>query len=74
MAADSILLIDEMLLPDTGVNPYVASTDLTMMAARASRERSRSEWREIIEGAGLRLVEVYTYNPTTNESVMDVRL
>ncbi|KAI1339295.1 S-adenosyl-L-methionine-dependent methyltransferase [Xylariaceae sp. FL0016] len=74
MTSDSIFILDEMLLPETGVSHYAAYTDLTMMAAFASRERSEIEWREIIEEAHLKLVDIYVYNPMTHESVMDVRL
>ncbi|KAI1323783.1 S-adenosyl-L-methionine-dependent methyltransferase [Xylariaceae sp. FL0255] len=74
MAPDSVLLLDEMVLPETGVNAYAACMDFTMMAAFASSERTQADWRRIIEGAGLRLVETYQYNPSSYESVMDIRL
>lgn len=74
MTEDSILLLDEMILPEIGVSAYAAYTDLTMMAAFASRERTEEEWREAITEAGLKLVKTYVYNPVTHESVMDLRL
>lgn len=74
MAPDSVLLLDEMVLPETGVNSYAAAMDLTMMSAFASMERSEAQWRKIVEDVGLKLVKTYPYNPVSYESVMDIRL
>ncbi|KAI1778089.1 S-adenosyl-L-methionine-dependent methyltransferase [Hypoxylon cercidicola] len=74
MADDSILLLDEMVLPESGVNAYAASMDMTMMSAFASSERSEAQWRKIIEHAGLQLSQTYNYNPESYESVMDIRI
>lgn len=74
MAPDSVLLIDEMILPETDVHIDAASMDITMLAAFAGMERSEAQWRSVIDEAGLRLVKTYVYNPVSHESVMDVRL
>ncbi|KAF3022577.1 hypothetical protein E8E14_013322 [Neopestalotiopsis sp. 37M] len=74
MTPDSILLVDEMILPETGVNYDVASIDMTMLGAFASLERTEAQWRETFEDVGLELVRSYTYMPQNYESVMDVRL
>lgn len=74
MTRDSILLIDEMILPETGVYADTAILDLTMMGAFASAERTEAQWRALVEKAGLRLVQTYVYNQGDYESVMDVRL
>ena len=74
MAPESIILLDEMVLPETGVSSYAAAMDLTMMAAFASMERSEAQWRKILEDVGLVLTKTYTYNSASYEAVMDVRL
>ncbi|KAK7946091.1 O-methyl transferase B [Apiospora aurea] len=74
MAPDSVLLLDEMVLPQTGTHAYAASMDLTMMSAFASAERTEKQWRNIVEDVGLVFTQMYTYNPTSYESVMDIRL
>ncbi|KAI0389492.1 S-adenosyl-L-methionine-dependent methyltransferase [Xylariaceae sp. FL0594] len=74
MTADSVLLIDEFVLPERGLDPYSATVDLTMMAATASMERTEAQWGALLKEVGLRLVKVYPYNPATPETVMDVRL
>jgi hypothetical protein len=74
MAPDSVLLIDEMILPERGVNANAAAIDMTMMTAVAAMERTEAQWSETLKAAGLEIVRVYTYNPLYYESVMDVRL
>ncbi|KAF2789979.1 S-adenosyl-L-methionine-dependent methyltransferase [Melanomma pulvis-pyrius CBS 109.77] len=74
MAADSVILIDEMIPPEMGAHVDALSMDLTMMTAFAGMERSESQWREILVEAGLQLIKTYVYNPASHESVMEVRL
>lgn len=68
------MLLDEMILPEEGVNAYASCMDMTMMAAFAGMERSESHWNEILSDVGLKLVKTYMYNPENYEGVMDVRL
>ncbi|KAK6863634.1 hypothetical protein PG995_000162 [Apiospora arundinis] len=74
MAPDSVLLVDETVLPPTNVGFIAASIDLTMLGAFASMERTEAEWRELAESVGLELVRTYTYNALDNETVMELRL
>ncbi|KAG8170109.1 hypothetical protein KVR01_000854 [Diaporthe batatas] len=74
MTIDSVLLVDEMIFPETGVNFDAASIDMTMLTAFASMERTEAQWRETFRSVGLELFRTYTYNPVSYESVMDVRL
>lgn len=74
MGVNSIMLIDEMILPETGVNPMAASIDMTMLTALAGMERTEAQWRETIEEVGLELVETYMYNRLQYEGVMLVRV
>jgi hypothetical protein len=74
MAGDSILLLDEWVLPEVGVNSYAAGMDMTMMTAFAGVERTEAHWRRILDDTGLKLVKLYAYNPISYETVMDIRL
>lgn len=74
MGPESILLIDEMILPETGVNLMAASIDMTMLTALAGMERTEAQWREILGEVGLELVETFMYAPLHYEGVMHVRL
>ncbi|GAP90025.2 putative O-methyl transferase B [Rosellinia necatrix] len=71
---DSILLIDEMILPETNAHVDAVAIDLTMMCAFAGMERTEKQWRSILDEAGLKLTNIYLYNPDSHESVMEVRL
>lgn len=68
----SQILIDEMVLPDTGVPWEAAAIDLTMMASLGSRERTVKEWYGLLEAAGLRVVNIYTYVPRRQDSIIQV--
>ncbi|KAI0407023.1 S-adenosyl-L-methionine-dependent methyltransferase [Xylaria palmicola] len=74
MGPESILLLDEIILPETKANIDTVSMDITMLTAFAGMERTRDQWRSILEEVGLKLVKTYNYNPVSHESVMDVRL
>lgn len=52
-ASDSIVLLDEMVLPDTGVESYAAAVNLIMMVATGAHERSKMRWCELVERTGL---------------------
>lgn len=41
MDTDSLILIDDMVIPNSAVHSYATQIDLTMMASIASRERER---------------------------------
>lgn len=74
MSEESVLLIDEMIFPESGVHYEAVSIDMTMLAAFASMERTEAQWRQTLAEAGLELVKIYMYNPVSYEGVMDVRL
>ncbi|KAM7218644.1 S-adenosyl-L-methionine-dependent methyltransferase [Rhypophila decipiens] len=74
MSHESRLLIDETVLPDMGVGYVAASIDLTMMGAFASMERTESDWKELVQAAGLEWAGSWEYNSANNETVMEVRL
>lgn len=74
MGPESVLLVDEMIFPETGVNLAAASIDMTMLTALAGLERTEAQWRELFDEVGLELVKTYVYNPSNYEGVMHVRL
>ena len=72
MGPDSVILLDEMVLPDREVHWQSTQIDLTMMAALASIERTKAQWARLLDSVDLRIVEVYTYTPSIYESIMTV--
>ena len=72
MSAESVILIDEMILPDTNVHWRATQIDLLMMGALASMERTRSQWDTLLDAVGLKVRDIYTYNLSTYDNVMAV--
>lgn len=67
---ESQILIDDMVLPDSGVPWEAATVDLTMMASLGSRERTLKEWHALLDRAGLKVLHVYTYQPRRQDSII----
>jgi hypothetical protein len=59
MAPDSVLLLSESVMPERDVPFLTAATDLMMMGAFASLERSEKQFRELLDRVGLELVKVW---------------
>lgn len=67
---ESQILIDDMVLPDSGVPWEAATVDLTMMASLGSRERTLTEWHALLDQAGLKIIHIYTYQPRRQDSII----
>ena len=69
----SRVLFNEIVVSEE--NPTLAATsmDLMMLAHFAVRERTEAEWRGILEKAGLKIVNIYTY-PGVAESLIEAEL
>ncbi|KAE8381897.1 S-adenosyl-L-methionine-dependent methyltransferase [Aspergillus bertholletiae] len=59
MADDSVLLINENTLPETGVPRFNASVDLIMMSMFSSLERTDKQWLSLLERAQFKVVKVW---------------
>jgi hypothetical protein len=71
MGPDSLILIDEMVLPNTGVHWWSAWMDLHMLGAW---ERNVDQWHSLLDRAGLRVVDIQKYMPTMRHSLITVAL
>ena len=69
----SKILINEFVVPDLGASWPVTSMDWVMMALGAVKERTEKEWRALLGQAGLRIVQIWTYNQST-ESLIEAEL
>lgn len=70
MSKESLILIEEMVLPDTNVFWQAAQIDLTMMSALASVERTQTQWQELLNSVGLEIVKTDVFTPWAHESVL----
>lgn len=70
LGPDSLILIDDMVLPNTGVYWQTTQVDLTMMSALAARERTHEDWLALLDSAGLKIADIHVYTPAVHESVI----
>ncbi|KAF2169983.1 hypothetical protein M409DRAFT_64378 [Zasmidium cellare ATCC 36951] len=54
----SRILINEIVVPDRGAGWYEVGVDMIMMCCLSATERTESEWRALIESAGLQMTEI----------------
>ncbi|KAJ5586919.1 uncharacterized protein N7459_002684 [Penicillium hispanicum] len=59
MSQESIVLISETILPESGVLLPSVLSDMQMMGSFASLERTQEQWRALLEKSGLQLVRVW---------------
>lgn len=62
MTAQSVILINDMILPETGVPSFSSTLDLVMLGACGSRERTMKEWTQILEEVGLVVKDSIVYD------------
>lgn len=67
----SKILINEAVLLDTGAPWQQTSLDWTMMGMLVSRERTESQWRELLAGCGLKVAGIWSEG---SESVIEAVL
>lgn len=69
----SKILINEYMVPDAGAAWPITVMDLLMMALVAVRERTEKQWRKLLTSAGLKVVNIWTYDQGT-ESLIEAEL
>ncbi|TDZ16398.1 O-methyltransferase mpaG [Colletotrichum orbiculare MAFF 240422] len=69
----SKLLINENVLPPTDANWQTTALDMMMLTLFASRERTEAQWRQLLEPAGLKIVNIWS-NGEGVESLIECEL
>lgn len=70
MGPDSQLLVDEIVVPNSGAHWQATSMDMLMMMGVGASERTVDEWRDLLDEAGLRIVKIHTYLPRHQDSII----
>ncbi|KAF2999571.1 hypothetical protein E8E14_003746 [Neopestalotiopsis sp. 37M] len=70
MTADSVVLIDEMVLPESNAPSRAAQMDMAMLLCLAAKERSVKEWKDLLHSAGFKIVQQYTYSKEFQDAVL----
>ncbi|KAI4086591.1 MAG: hypothetical protein LQ339_009021, partial [Xanthoria mediterranea] len=70
MSPDSLVAIDEVVMPDEKAHVWPAGLDLQMFTLFSTPERTAVQWDAILDKAGLRAVEVKRYAPIMRTSII----
>jgi hypothetical protein len=70
MSDDSVILIDDMVLPEKGSPWRATQLDMTMLAALAAMERSENQWYELLEKAGLDVIKIWKYTEECDDCII----
>jgi hypothetical protein len=68
----SRLLINDLVLSDTGPDLLPSLLDIMMMSMASGMERTEKQWRALLSSIGLEVVEIWTSDGT--ESVIEAKL
>ncbi|KAL4789688.1 S-adenosyl-L-methionine-dependent methyltransferase [Aspergillus venezuelensis] len=72
LAPHSVILIDEMVIPNTGAHVHATQQDIALMSTLAALERTHDHWYSLVEKAGLKINRIYTYTVSLRESIIEV--
>lgn len=70
MGTESMILIDEMIIPSSGAHWRATQLDMTVMSSLAALERRKTQWQYLLHAAGLRIVDIYTYTEELQDSII----
>jgi len=70
MARDSLLLIDEMVLPNKDIPWRATQVDILMGCMVAARERTEEEWRLLFKGTGFKIADILSYREENQDCVI----
>ncbi|CZT06304.1 related to O-methyltransferase [Rhynchosporium agropyri] len=62
LGKESLILIDEKVLPGRGVHKHATTLDIAMMAQVGSLERTKGQWYQLLENeGGCKILDIVTY-------------
>ena len=71
LGPDSVILIDDMVVPNQGARVETTQLDMTMMSTLASLERTYDQWYELAAKAGLKIVKMYRYTISLQDHIIE---
>jgi demethylsterigmatocystin 6-O-methyltransferase len=71
MRPDSVILIDDMVVPNVGAHWQTTQLDITMMAALGYIERTKDMWYTLAEKAGFQILNIFTYTASLQDSIIE---
>ena len=59
MGTESLLVIDDLIIPDEGACTQACQLDFVMMASIAGKKRTRDQWYKLLEAAGFEILQIF---------------
>lgn len=72
MGPGSVILIDDMIMPNVGAHPHATEQDMVMLTTLASMERTEKQWDALLAKANLRIIHRAKYLDDTADSIQVV--
>ena len=70
MAEDSVVILDDVVLPHVGATWKQASMDLAMMTMLGAMERTQDHFETLLAKSGLKLTELWTYDQDYRDTLI----
>ncbi|KAG4223545.1 hypothetical protein PC116_g27989 [Phytophthora cactorum] len=70
MDKDSLILIDELVLPDRGAHKYETQLDLAMLAMLNAEARTETHWKQLLAEVGMEVKDIVFYEEETREGII----
>ncbi|KAI1097741.1 S-adenosyl-L-methionine-dependent methyltransferase [Jackrogersella minutella] len=70
MNEHSLLLIDELVLPDQGAHRYETQLDLTMLAMLNAEARTKAHWEKLLADVGFEVKKIVLYEEEAREAII----
>ena len=67
----SRVLINQWLIPTQGATSFMTHQYLNMMATVSAMERTEDQTRDLLEGAGLRIVHIWRPGDLESECIIE---
>jgi len=74
VAGRSVLIVDELVVPEVGASLREAQLDIDMMVHTAGAERTEREFRQLLSDAGFDVKRVRRYGTDRNDSLIEAVL
>lgn len=72
MTKRSTILIDEIVMSETAAHWKATQMDFRMMATLASKERTETQWRTLLDTAGFKVIKLIRYMEDMGMSIIAV--
>ncbi|KAK3390881.1 S-adenosyl-L-methionine-dependent methyltransferase [Podospora didyma] len=70
MSPDSLLIIDDGIIPKVGATATATHIDMTMMSALAATERTERQWDALLDKSGMKIIQKSTFEPSRAQSII----